>query len=141
MKLKTLHAAIAGAFMLASAGISSAAQELVCDRQPTSTTAASCQFRNMPERTSSQPAGSASYIVEPAANERVIVREPVRERVVVQEPVTTTATPVDTVVMTHPVDDAFPDPNPRQEAQTRVYVPREPQVIRERGFFGEVTPD
>jgi hypothetical protein len=139
MKRNTLHAAAAGALLLGSAGIASAAQQLVCDQQPTNTTAASCTFRDMPERISSQPADSTYYVVEPAASERVIVREPARERVVVQEPVATV--PVDTVVMRYPVDDAFPDPNPRQEAQARVYIPREPVTVTERGFFGEVTPD
>lgn len=138
MKRKTLYAAMAGALLLGGAGIASAAQQLICDQQPTRTSSASCRFSEMPV-SSASPTGSTYYIVEPAATERSVVREPVRERVVIPEPVATT--PVDTVVMSYPVDDAYPDPNPRQEAQTRVYVPREPHIVRERGFFGEVTPD
>ena len=138
MKRNTLFAAVTGALVLGSAGVASAGQQLVCDQQPSSTTSASCRYIDMPA-SSSAPAGSTYYIVEPAPAERTVVREPVRERVVIQEPAP--ATPVDTVVMSYPVDDAFPDPNPRQVAQTRVYVPREPVTLSERGFFGEVTPD
>jgi len=138
MKRKILFAAVTSA-LLGGAGIASAAQQLICDQQPSSTTSASCRFSDVPVSTS-LPEGTTYYIVEPAARERTVVREPVaRERVVIQESVT--ATPVDTIVMNYPVDDAFPDPNPRQVAQTRVYVPREPASIAERGFFGEVTPD
>lgn len=137
MKRKILFAAVTGA-LLGGVGVASAAQQLICDQQPSSTTSATCRFSAVPVSASS-PEGTTYYIVEPAVRERT-VREPIaRERVVVQEPMT--ATPVDTIVMNYPVDDAFPDPNPRQVAQTRVYVPREPVSISERGFFGEVTPD
>jgi len=151
MTPKTLYATVAGAFLLGSAGFSSAAQELVCDQQPTSTTAASCSFRNVPERISSPRSGATEYIVEPSARERVVVQEPIgservvvrepigNERVVVREPVTT-ATPVEAVVMRYPVDDAFPDPSPQNQAQTRVYIPREPRTIS-RDQRWEIAPD
>ena len=137
MKPKILYAAVAGTLLMSGAGISSAAQQLICDQQPTSSASASCRFSEMPVAGSST--APTYYIVEPAPVEQTVVREPIRERVVVRDPAV--STPVDAVVMSYPVDDAFPDPNPRQEAQQRVYIPREPVRVTERGFFGEVTPD
>jgi hypothetical protein len=136
---KTLYATAAGAFLFGSAGISSGAQELVCDRQPTSTTAASCMY--MPERISSQPASGTHFVVEPAGSERLIVREPIpservvvrepipRERVVLREPVT--GTPVEPIAMRYEADNPFPFPSPTVgEVQTRVYIPTEPHAVQ-----------
>jgi len=157
MKRKALYATVAGALLACSAGISSAAQELVCDRQPTSTSAASCHFQDVSARVGSS-AGATHYIVEPAASERIVVREPservvvrepserviVREpseRVMVREPVTT-GTPVEPVVMTYRADSPFPDPSPPAgEVQTRVYVPKEPLTMQSGPSVDDVLPD
>lgn len=125
MKLKAIYASVAGAILLGGATASLAAQEVICDRQPTRSTPASCVIKGTSDRVM-VPADSAQYVIVPAEN--VVVQE----RVVTRSG-TEVATPVEPMTMTYYVDDPYPFPSPEAgPVQTRVYVPVEPRVV-ERG--------
>src|SRR5690242_5955336 len=141
MKLKTLHTSVVGALLLGGAGAALAAQQVVCDRQPTASSPASCVIKGTSERvTVSQ--GSSQYIVEPVQSssnlvvaepaERVVVGQPGErvitqpgERVVVTEPrQVVAAEAVEPVNMTYYTETPYPFPSPEvQPVQSKVYVP------------------
>ena len=133
MKLKTLTTSVVGALMLGGAGAALAAQQVVCDRQPTANSPASCVIKGTSERvTVSQ--GSSQYMVEPVRSssnlvvaepaERVVVTQP-GERVVVAEPrQVVAAEAVEPINMTYYTESPYPFPSPEvQPVQSKVYVP------------------
>jgi hypothetical protein len=131
MKPNTLHAAVAGALLLGGATVSLAAQELICDRQPTSSTPASCVIKGTSQRVMVPATASQQYVV-PA--ERVVIEERVvapAEKVVVQERVIAArGTPVEPIVMTYHTESPYPFPSPELQAvEQRVYVPTESRPI------------
>lgn len=138
MKPKTLHAAMAGGLLL-TATASLAGQQLVCDREPTSSTSASCFLQSAPERVSapmSPPASATFYVVEPASVQ-------VREHIIATPVV---ATPVQPLMVTYYVDEPYPDPSPAlRPVETRVYVPAERRGIESAPSMprgnGSIMPD
>lgn len=121
MKYKAIYTSVAGALVLGGATMSYAAQEIICDRQPTSTTPASCVVKGTSQRVMVPADEAHRYVIVPTTTEGVVVQE----RVVT----TTPGTPVEAVTMTYYVEEPYPFPSPEvSPVQTRVYVPTEPRA-------------